>query len=81
MFMERMALEATLRREELTSEARRYHGLRPYRRPPRWQAWLLARLGEWLVARGTALQRRYQRAGARMVLPEYSRHNGMEQPL
>ena len=27
MFMERMALEATLRREELTSEARTYHGL------------------------------------------------------
>lgn len=81
MFMERMALEATLRREKLTSEARRYEEIRAYRRPPRWQAWLFARLGAWLVARGTALQRRYQLAEAKLALPEYSRHDGMEQTL
>ena len=79
MFMERMALEETLRRERLMTEARRYQGLRPYRHPPRWQVWLCTRLGEWLVARGTALQRRYRRAEATMALPEYSRQNGMEQ--
>lgn len=81
MFNERMALEATLRREKLTSEARTYQGLMPYRRPPRWQAWLFARLGAWLVARGTALQLRYRRAESRLALPEYSRHDGMEQTL
>ena len=37
MFGERMALEANLRREKLTSEARTYQRLRPYRRAPRWQ--------------------------------------------
>lgn len=79
MFMERMALEATLRREKLTSEARSYQGLRPYRRPPRWQVWLCTRLGEWLVARGTALQGRYRRAEAKLVMPAYTRHDGMEQ--
>ena len=81
MFGERLALEATLKREKLTSEARTYHGLRPYRRAPRWQAWLLSRFGGWLVARGTALQMRYRRAEARLALPEHSRHEGMEQTL
>ena len=81
MFMERMALEATLRREKLTSEKRRYEGIRAYRRVPRWQAWLFSRLGAWLVARGTALQLRYRRAESRLALPEYSRHDGMEQTL
>lgn len=79
MFMERMALEEKLRRERLTSEARTYQELRPYRRAARWQVWLFARLGAWLVERGTALQLRYRRAEAKMALPEYSRHNGMEQ--
>lgn len=81
MFGERMALEATLRREKLTSEARTYQGLRPYRRSARWQVWLFTRLGAWLVARGTALQQRYQRAEAGLALADYSRHNGMEQTL
>ena len=81
MFMERMALEANLRREELTSEAPTYHGLRPYRRTPRWQALLFTRIGEGLVAWGVALQRRYRRAEAKLVLPAYSRHDGMERTL
>ena len=83
MFMERMALEEKLRRERLTcfSEARTFQGLRPYRRAPRWQVWLFTRLGEWLVAWGTSLQQRYRRAEARLALPEYSRHDGMEQML
>ncbi len=81
MFMERMALEATLRREKLTSEARTYQGLRPYRHPPRWQVWLYTRLGEWLVARGTALQGRYRRAESRLAFAHYSRHDRMEQTL
>ena len=79
MFMERMALEETLRREKLMTEARRYQGLRPYRHPPRWKARVYTRLGEWLVAWGVALQRRYRRAEAKLVLPEYTRQNGMEQ--
>ncbi len=79
MFMERMALEATLRREKLTSEARIYQGLRPYRHPPRWKARLYTRLGEWLVARGVALQRRYRRAEAKLALADYSGQKRMEQ--
>jgi len=78
MFRERMALEATLRREKLTSEVRTYQGLRPYRRTPRWQAWLFSRLGEWLVARGTALQQRYRRTEARLSLADYSGRKRME---
>ena len=67
MFSERMALEATLRRERLTSEAQIYRGLRPYPRArARWQAQflshLLSHLGDWMVAKGTALQRRYRHA-------------------
>lgn len=81
MFAERMALEATLRREKLMAEARTYHGLRPYRRAPRWQVWLFTRLGAWLVAMGTALQRRYRRAETGLALADYSRQNGMEQTL
>lgn len=81
MFAERMALEATLRRERLISEARAYQGLRPYRRTPRWQVWLFSHLGEWLVERGTALQLRYRRAEVKLTLADYSRHNGMEQTL
>ena len=81
MFMERMALEATLRRKKLTSEAGSYHGLRPYRRAPRWQALLFTRLGECLVTWGVALQRRYRRAERKPALPAYSRHDAMEQTL
>ncbi len=81
MFSERMALEATLRREKLMSEARTYHGLVPYRHTPRWQVWLFTRLGAWLVAMGTALQRRYRRAEAGLALADYPRHSGMEQTL
>ena len=81
MFMERMALEETLRRERLVSEARAYAGLRPYRRVPRWQARLFLGLGGWLVARGTALQERYRRTEARLALTDYSGHNGMETTL
>ena len=79
MFSERMALEANLRREKLTSEARTYQQLRPYRHAPRWKVWLITRLGEWLVARGTALQQRYQRAEAKLALADYSSHKRMEQ--
>ena len=81
MFGERMALEANLRREKLTSEARTYQRLRPYRHAPRWKVWLITRLGEWMVARGTALQQRYQRAEAGLALADYARHDGMEQTL
>lgn len=62
MFSERMALEATLRRERVTSEAQTYQRLRPYRRASRWQERLLSRLGDWMVAKGRILQRRYRRA-------------------
>ncbi|MDE0463800.1 MAG: hypothetical protein OXH93_15395 [Caldilineaceae bacterium] len=81
MFLERMAVEETLRRERLVSEARTYAGLRPYRRVPRWQARFLLGLGGWLVARGTALQERYRRTEARLALTDYCGHNGMEQTL
>ena len=81
MFLERMALEEKLRRERLISEARAYQGLRPYRRVPRWQARLFLRFGEWMVARGTALQQRYRRTEAKLALADYSGHNGMEQTL
>ena len=79
MFMERMALEATLRREKLTSEARVYQGLRPYRRAPRWKALLFTRLGEGLAAWGAALQRQYRQAETKPVLPAISRPEAMEQ--
>ena len=62
MFSERMALEATLRRQRVTSEAQTNLQLRPYRRTPHWQGRLLSRLGDLMVAKGTALQRRYRRA-------------------
>ena len=81
MFGERMALEANLRREKLTSEARTYQRLCPYRREPRWQVWLFSRLGAWLVARGTALEQRYRQAEAGLALADYARHEGMEQTL
>lgn len=81
MFMERMALEETLRRERLVSEARAYTGLRPYRRVPRWQARLFLRMGEWLVARGTALQLRYRQTEARLALADYAGHKRMETSL
>lgn len=63
MFSERMALQATLRRKRVTSEARTYEGMRPY--PRNWTGWkvsLLSNLGNWMVAGGTALQRRCQQA-------------------
>ena len=80
MFMERMALEATLRRERVTSEAPTYRRLHPYRRTPRWQERLLTHLSGLMVAQGTALQRRYRRAvelarrpvGEMQVLPRQS---------
>lgn len=81
MFIERMALEQKLRMERLTSEAPAYQGLRPYRPTPRWQALLFTRIGESLVAWGVALQRRYRRAETKLVLPAYSRHDGMEGTL
>ena len=64
MFIERMALETTLRREMVTSEAPTYRQLRPYRRTPDWQVRLMSRLGMWMVAKGTTLQRRYRHAVA-----------------
>ncbi len=81
MFLERMALEEKLQREKLTSEAGMYHGLRPYRRVPRWQARLFLRFGEWMVARGTALQQRYRRTEARLAMADYSGHKRMETTL
>lgn len=81
MFLERMALEEKLRREKLISEAKEYQELRPYRRVPRWQARLFLRFGEWLVARGTALQQRYRRTEARLALADYSGHKRMETTL
>ena len=62
MFSERMALEATLRREKLTTEAQTYAGMRPYGQASRWREQLLSRLGDWMVARGGALQMRYRHA-------------------
>lgn len=81
MFLERMALEEKLQRERLVSEAKEYQGLRPYRRVPRWQARLFLRFGEWMVARGTALQRRYRRTEARLSLADYSGRKRMETTL
>ena len=81
MFLERMALEEKLRREKLISEAKEYQELRPYRRVPRWQARLFLRFGEWLEARGTALQQRYRRTEARLTLADYSGHKRMETTL
>ncbi len=81
MFLERMALEEKLQREKLTSEAGMYQGLRPYRRVPRWQARLFLRFGEWMVARGTALQQRYRRTEARLAMADYSGHKRMETTL
>lgn len=62
MFMERLALVEKLQGERLTSEAPFYRQLHPYRRAPGWQVRLLSRLGEWMVAKGTALQWRYRHA-------------------
>ena len=62
MFIERLAVVEKLRRERLTSEAPVYRRLRPYRHAPGWQVRLLSRLGEWMVAKGTALQWRYRHA-------------------
>ena len=56
MFSERMALEATLRRERVTTEARVYEGLRPYRRRRGWQGRLLSWLGAWFLGRRRGLQ-------------------------
>lgn len=81
MFLERMALEEKLRRERLVSEAREYQELRPYRRVPRWQARLFLRFGEWMVARGTALQQRYRRTEVKLALADYSGHKRMETTL
>ncbi len=104
MFSERMALEATLRRQKLIAEAQAYRRLRPYRRAPRWQKWLLSRLEDWIAAiraersaggaqrakpeQGTALQRRYRRVEAKVVLrataerdlalADYTKHGRME---
>ena len=81
MFSERMALEANLQREKLTTEAQTYPGLRPYRRASRWQEQLLSRLGDWMVARGATLQRRYRRAVEPAARPHSSTHRRMEQTL
>lgn len=81
MYAERMALEANLRREKLTREAEEFHALRPYRPAARWQVWLFSRLGDWLVARGTALQQRYHSAEARLAFSEYTPPNPMERAL
>ena len=67
MFSERMALEATLRRERLTSEAQIYRRLRPCRRArasrqAQLLSHILSHLGDWMVVKGTALQRRYRHA-------------------
>ena len=60
MFLERLALEESLRGDRMTSEAPVYRQLRPYRRTPEWRVRIISRLGKWMVAKGNSLQRGYR---------------------